>query len=161
MLKADWSTHKSECKRQNYILKVDLLPRFITNPRITRTLSCPANATFDALHKAPQAVFGWTNTHLHHFEVLNHSDIKGHERPKISRASLFKIADLSTERSGSASRDSSKTRLFKVLDHRETKGKIIHYNYDSINGWQHVISCIGNTAATSHLTSRRREVEME
>ncbi|KAI1467507.1 MM3350-like domain-containing protein [Daldinia caldariorum] len=53
----------------NYIVKFDLLPREITNPPISRTLSCPAEATFYQLHKALQIAFGWATTHCFEFEA--------------------------------------------------------------------------------------------
>ena len=55
--------------RQNYRLKIDLEPEDITNPRITRTLSCPANATFHDLHRAIQVAFSWATTHTYDFKI--------------------------------------------------------------------------------------------
>ena len=60
---------KPSCPRPNYILRVQLHPREITNPPIERTISCPANATFYKLHGALQVAFGWSSSHLHHFTV--------------------------------------------------------------------------------------------
>src|SRR4051812_35739924 len=55
----DWPTHKTSCKRPNYVLTVDLCPEYINAPRVRRTLSCPATATFLQLHHALQIAFGW------------------------------------------------------------------------------------------------------
>jgi len=61
--KEDWPTYKAGCRRQNYLLKVDLHPEFTKNDRITRTLSCPATATFAVFHEALLVAFGWANTY--------------------------------------------------------------------------------------------------
>ncbi|KAI1807292.1 MM3350-like domain-containing protein [Daldinia bambusicola] len=53
----------------NYIVKFDLSPREITNPPVSRTLSCPADASFYQLHKALQIAFGWATTHAFEFEA--------------------------------------------------------------------------------------------
>ena len=151
--KQDWPTHKAECQHQNYILRVDLLPRFITNPRITRTLSCPATATFAALHRALLVSFGWANTHLYDFDVFDHNDATGRENRLSGPEPIFKITDLKTVDDGmltSPTRDSSKVKLFKVLDDPKTRGKTIHYVYDFGDSWEHVITCTARTDATTH-----------
>ncbi|KAL7621064.1 hypothetical protein AAE478_008376 [Parahypoxylon ruwenzoriense] len=150
----DWPTHKAECRRQNYILEVDLHPRFITNPRISRTLSCPATAKFSELHQVLQIAFGWASTHLYDFDVFEHSDVQGRENRLLGPEPIFKITDPDTLDGNFGfmppSRDSFKVTLFKVLDNPETKGKTIHYNYDFGDGWEHVITCTGRTDATTH-----------
>jgi hypothetical protein len=151
--KEDWPTHKAECKRQNYILRVDLFPRFIINPRITRTLSCPATATFAEFHEALLVAFGWANTHIYDFDIFDHTDTRGRENRLAGGEPIFKITNMSTVEDfgfGPPNRDSSKVTLFKILDDPKTKGKTIHYNYDFGDGWEHVISCTGRTDATAH-----------
>ncbi|CAF9908570.1 MAG: hypothetical protein HETSPECPRED_008116 [Heterodermia speciosa] len=64
-----WPTHKAHCKRPNYILKFHLCPGTITDPPIWRTLSCPADATFQALHKALQIAFGYASIHTYDFRI--------------------------------------------------------------------------------------------
>lgn len=64
-----WPTHKSKCKRQNYLLRIHLCPNEITNPAVFRTLSCPADSTFEDLHEALQVAFGWATTHTHDFKI--------------------------------------------------------------------------------------------
>ena len=68
---AHWPQHKALCKRQNYILKFCLCPDEITDPPVTRTLSCPASASFADLHEALQIAFGWTGQHSYDCSVLN------------------------------------------------------------------------------------------
>ena len=64
-----WPTHKADCKRPNYILKFHLCPDTITDPPIWRTLSCPADASFHALHQALQVAFGYASAHTYDFRV--------------------------------------------------------------------------------------------
>ena len=68
--KKDWPTYKAGCRRQSYLHQVDLHLEFTENPRITRTLSCPATATFAAFHEALLVAFGWANTYLYDFDFL-------------------------------------------------------------------------------------------
>lgn len=64
-----WPTHKAHCKRPNYILKFHLYPDRISNPPIWRTISCPADATFEDLHEALQIAFGYASTHTYDFRI--------------------------------------------------------------------------------------------
>lgn len=156
--KKDWPTHKSDCKRQNYLLKVDLHPRYITNPRITRTLSCPATSTFAQLHEALQIAFGWAGTHLYDFEVFDHAETLGREnRFTAGPEPILKITDLATDEDTmhaswmpepAPKRDSAKTKLFSILDGPTTAGKTIHYMYDFGDGWEHVVVCTGRAPPT-------------
>ncbi|KAE9971120.1 hypothetical protein BLS_002770 [Venturia inaequalis] len=66
-----WETHKTTCRRPNYILHFHLAPDDIQDPAVTRTLSCPSTATFDDLHEALQIAFGWANTHAYDFAVFD------------------------------------------------------------------------------------------
>jgi hypothetical protein len=67
--KQDWPTHKKNCRAENYILDVKLVPDRIVDPPVTRTLSCPAGATFMDLHKALQVAFRWASTHTFDFKI--------------------------------------------------------------------------------------------
>lgn len=60
-----------DSKPPNYMIKFDLAPGHIALPRIYRTLSCPAHATFASLHLALQVAFEWTGTHLYDFGVVD------------------------------------------------------------------------------------------
>lgn len=118
--KTDWPSHKRLCVSDaekeaassgNYLLKVRLKPGEIDNPAIWRTLSCPAVATFEKLHKALQIAFGWATTHTYDFKVKdpdyepedNDEDEaamilrmtatfqRGHQSPTAPRANLLRI----------------------------------------------------------------------
>lgn len=76
--RTDWPSHKQLCvskaeqeaaSADNYLIKVQLMPGDIENPAISRTLSCPAVATFEQLHRALQIAFGWATTHTYDFTV--------------------------------------------------------------------------------------------
>lgn len=67
--KQDWPNHKLDCQAQNYILEVKLCPEDIVDPAVTRTLSCPAPATFEELHEVLQVAFGWASTHTFDFLI--------------------------------------------------------------------------------------------
>jgi hypothetical protein len=143
-----------EGHEQNFILRIDLNPRFITNPRVCRTLSCPAAATFASFHIALQVAFDWANSHLHEFEVLDHNDAKGSEDSMTIARCILKITDLSTleeeEDSDNESDDDSVITLSEVLNHPHMRGNTIHYNYDLGDGWEHVITCIGRSEPTTN-----------
>ncbi|KAI1325396.1 MM3350-like domain-containing protein [Xylariaceae sp. FL0255] len=68
---AQWSSHKNNCRRQNYIIRVQVAPDYIKNPAVTRVLSCPADAPFYFLHLALQTAFGWASTHSFDFAIPN------------------------------------------------------------------------------------------
>ncbi|KAK4233289.1 plasmid p 4b orf-3 family protein [Achaetomium macrosporum] len=68
---ASWPSHKQDCRRQNYIIKVQLFPGKITDPEVVRTISCPAEASFWDLHVVLQLAFGWTGTHAYDFAVMD------------------------------------------------------------------------------------------
>ncbi|KAF7944192.1 hypothetical protein EAE96_010594 [Botrytis aclada] len=146
----DWPTHKATCRRQNYILKVDLFPRHFTNPRISRTLSCPATASFADLHDALQVAFDWKNCHLYDFEVLDNNETMGSEHRLVMKPVLFKITDLDTlDADGDQAKESRRTKLYQILDGARTRGKTIHYMYDFGDGWEHVITCSERADSTT------------
>jgi hypothetical protein len=110
-------------------------------------------ATFADLHKVLSVAFGWANTHIYDFDVFDHDDVRGRENRLSGPGPIFKITDMTAADYNDdlemyPHRDSSKVRLFNVLDDPKTKGNTIHYNYDFGDGWEHVISCTGRTDAT-------------
>ncbi|MCJ1230653.1 hypothetical protein MMC12_007327 [Toensbergia leucococca] len=56
-------------RRQNYVLKLHLRPKGITNPPIIRILSCPADKSFHQLHQAIQIAFDWSANHTYDYTV--------------------------------------------------------------------------------------------
>src|SRR6476661_5938945 len=88
-----------------YQLKITLLG---IQPPIWRRILVPSTMRFCWLHDAIQAVFGWTDTHLHHFE---------------KRGEYWGMADEEFEDRN----DESKGALRKV---RMRKGDSMTYTYD-------------------------------
>ncbi|KAF4628359.1 hypothetical protein G7Y89_g9793 [Cudoniella acicularis] len=119
----DFSRHKGKCEPQHYILKVDLLPQFITKPRIMRTLSCPAYSTFAELHRAVLTAFEWAYTPHYQFEIPNLD--KNHSDSDDESESIFKITH----------QNNPDTPLSKFLGHPKSKERAIHYKYDFRSGW--------------------------
>ncbi|TGO76615.1 hypothetical protein BELL_0146g00160 [Botrytis elliptica] len=150
----DLPTHKAKCKRGNYILKVDLCPRHITNPRISRTLTCPATASFADLHDALQVAFDWKNCHLYNFDVLDHKETMGSKHRFVMQPALCRITNLDTSDNGGFStyptEDSKHTRLHQIMDGGLTSGRTIHCMYDFEDGSEHVITCAGRADATTN-----------
>lgn len=120
-----------------YLLKIELLS--VENPRITRTLSCPANATFEDLHTAIQIAFGWANCHLHSFEV----------RPEASTWSttILRISPDSAEDSDDddplRSESSEDYELQTYFDNPRFRDNLLIYQYDFGDSWEHLITVLG------------------
>ncbi|XMA16187.1 hypothetical protein WAI453_008978 [Rhynchosporium graminicola] len=165
----DFKYHAAQCKRQNIILKVDLFPKFITKPPITRTISCPAVSNFTELHNAIQVAFGWSNKHHYAFDVF------GPRESKASQSRLanpdFRIGDLNWMDEDSESededwdyacfataKDGNQTSLFEVFDDPNTQTKNVLYedhkrgmSYGTRgDGWKHNIKLVGRADFTSY-----------
>jgi Plasmid pRiA4b ORF-3-like protein len=101
-------------KPSMYQLKITLLG---IQPPIWRRIQIPSTMCLCCLHDAIQAVFGWTDTHLHHFE--KHCEYWG-------------VADEEFEDRN----DESKVVVRKVL---MRKGDSMTYTYDFGDNWRHRI----------------------
>ena len=69
--KATKTSHKTSSPGSetvnNYLILVTLSGS--ANPTINRLLSLPPSLTFEKLHQVLQIAFGWTNSHMHDFNV--------------------------------------------------------------------------------------------
>jgi hypothetical protein len=88
-------------------------------PPIWRRLRLPAGITLSQLHDVIQAAFGWTDSHLHAFEVGGRS----YSRPEFGL----------DEYQGRFA-DEARARLGKVLP---ATGGRLRYTYDFGDGWEH------------------------
>lgn len=107
-------------KRVVYQLKITLLG---IQPPIWRRIQV-ADCTLDRLHEAVQTAMGWTNRHLHQFEI----DGMRYGDPQLLDDGF---GELECE-------DSLATRLSKLLGRRK-KGFRFRYEYDFGDGWEHEI----------------------
>ena len=139
----------TDAPRENYLLKVALLN--VSNPRITRTLSCPADATFEELHEALQIAFGWTFRGLYEFSVL---DTPYQHRSSYSPLVISneKPLDMGSEtravvrhdmKAPTEWRSSRRFQLHTCLKNPSYKQKHLIYVYDYGNDWQHSITLLG------------------
>ncbi len=99
---------------QVYRLKVTLVG---IKPPIWRRILVPGGTTLEGLHYAIQAAMGWTNSHLHQFELgeTTYSDRR------------FELGDVEDER---------KARLGAI---GLKKGKAFRYIYDFGDNWEHQV----------------------
>jgi hypothetical protein len=98
-----------------YQLKITLVG---ISPPIWRRILVPSTIRLSLLHDAIQAVFGWTDTHLHHFE-------KDGEYWGVPDDEDFEGLD-----------DESKVLLRKVL---MGEGDSMTYTYDFGDNWRHKV----------------------
>ena len=98
-------------------LKVTLLG---SKPPIWRRVIVPSTMNLDQLHIVIQASFGWTDSHLHEFNI----DGEAYGPPDLSGDSMDDRPPLS-ERAA---------KLSKVLGWAGAKGR---YTYDFGDGWDH------------------------
>ncbi len=91
-------------------------------PPIWRRLEVPASITLARLHEMLQAALGWTNSHLHIFEI-------GDERIAVP----FELRQLA---SGEITRSARLVKLGEVIDHGFRR---FVYEYDFGDSWRHAI----------------------
>ena len=86
------------------------------------------DCTLDKLHEHIQAAMGWTNSHLHHFEIKG----ERYGDPEL-------IGDDFAEFDGV---DSTKTKLSELIPEK-TKRLAFRYEYDFGDGWEHKVQFEG------------------
>ncbi len=107
-------------QRLVYQFKITLLD---IKPPIWRRIQVP-DGTLDELHEHIQTAMGWTNSHLHQFEI-------GRQR--------FGDPEMLDDGWGDHDFiDSRKTRLSKLLEKKRRSFRFV-YEYDFGDGWQHEI----------------------
>lgn len=106
-----WPTHKAHCKPPNYILKFHLYPDKISNPSIWRTLSCPADATFQDLHEALQIAFGYASTHTYDFRIKDLEAERQREEAASGQSQEEAMADMIAKLTGTVGNDINEAYL--------------------------------------------------
>jgi hypothetical protein len=109
-----------------YRLKVTLAE---VEPPVWRRLLVPADVTLARLHSLLQTAMGWTDSHLHCFEV-------GDSRFGMASA---EEGDVEDER---------RVRLDALL---QRKGQKLLYRYDYGDDWEHIVSLEGSLEPDSRL----------
>jgi hypothetical protein len=89
-------------------------------PAIWRRFLVSSNITLDRLHDTIQIVMGWTNSHLHMFEI---------DGRRLSDHQYEDFEELDTE-------DERNFRLRKIIGHA---GLRFQYMYDFGDGWRHTL----------------------
>jgi hypothetical protein len=113
-----------------YHFKITLLDY---RPPIWRRVVVP-DGTLDDLHESIQTAMGWTNSHLHHFEIGR----KRYGDPQL----------LEDDWSDSKVTSSLDTKLSDLFGGKRPPKKI-QYIYDFGDGWEHLIEFEGATPAES------------
>lgn len=103
---------------QIYQLKVTLMG---SRPPIWRRLQVGARTNLETLHEILQVAFGWTNSHLHQFEI-------GEER--------YSLPEFGLDEFGDEVKNERRARLDQLG--LEAKKKLI-YEYDFGDGWEHQV----------------------
>lgn len=111
-------------QRLAYQFKITLLE---TRPTIWRRILAP-DGTLDGLHEHIQTAMGWTNSHLHQFEI---------------RGRIYGDPELLDDGFGDIEFvDSRQTRLSALLAGKRLLRKF-RYTYDFGDGWEHAIEFEG------------------
>jgi hypothetical protein len=111
-----------------YQFKITLLE---SRPPIWRRIEVP-DGTLDQLHEHIQSAMGWTNSHLHEFEI----GAKRYGDPEM-------LDDLWGDAKFTSSLDKKLSALFSG----QRAPKKFHYTYDFGDGWEHEIEFEGTAPA--------------
>lgn len=116
-----------------------------TSPTITRLLSLPPSLTFDKLHGVLQISFGWTNSHMHVFNVSFVDAEPGFMGP-CPFLSLYPDISYLPDDLRAESKAESQVTLADVYENPEWKDKAqIDYEYDHGDSWNHHLALLGRT----------------
>ena len=97
-------------------LKVTLVE---VDPAVWRRLLVPAGGTLAKLHRTLQDAMGWTNSHLHCFEVAGR-----------------RIGRVGVEEDSPELEDERRVKVWSVLPE---KGAMLVYRYDYGDDWEHLV----------------------
>ena len=103
-----------------------------SRPRIWRRLTLPGDLTLDAVHTLFQAAMGWTDSHLHRFQLG-----EGYDEPSFVTAF--------DEEEGEQGTREEDVRLDQVM---RAPGDRLTYLYDFGDGWEHRVTLESLTVLT-------------
>ncbi len=129
-----------------YVVRVDLLN---SKPPIWRRLALDNAMPLDELHDVLQAAMGWSNSHLHKFEMGPGA------RERTMAGFLSDWDEMEGEEDGMPERE---VRLDEVL---KKPGDRLYYDYDFGDGWDHVVKLekimpLDQSHPPAHLLAGRR-----
>ena len=153
------STTTDSHSANNYLILVVLTGS--ENPRINRLLSLPPSLTFAKLHQVLQIAFGWTNSHMHDFNVslIEDGDDEADLGPCLH---IGPNPDDLSDDLGEDSKVESEITLADVYEKPEWKDKVeIEYEYDHGDSWQHHLILLGRaTPGTNAQFGAPRDVKI-
>ena len=120
--------HPAAKERIVYQFKITLLD---SKPTIWRRILVP-EGTLDDLHESIQTAMGWTNSHLHQFEIRR----RRYGDPEL----------LDDEWSDAKVTSSLETQLSELFSSKRPPRKL-HYMYDFGDGWEHEVEFEGAAPA--------------
>jgi hypothetical protein len=113
---------------KRYILRVELEG---VVPTVWRRLVVEADVSLANLHHIIQAAMGWTDSHLHEFEIHGELFALPHPDDDVGRPV----------------RDERRARLGRLA----RRGEWFHYNYDFGDDWRHLVTVEGVEAPGAQL----------
>lgn len=123
-------------------LRVSLLH---LEPEIWRLLRVPHDIRMDRLHTVLQLAFGWTDSHLHQFHVI---DREGRVKGYVGQPDPDAVGGPFGRRP--PTQDETKRQLKNFL---AKPGDRLGYEYDFGDGWLHSLELIAAQPQTTRLTS--------
>lgn len=121
-------------------LRVQLLG---VEPPVWRVLSVPSSAGLDWLHAVLQIALGWTNSHLHQFQV----------------GTLLYTASSQTDVDFASEEDTLDEAGITVQEAAPDEGTVILYDYDFGDSWEHEITVEAILPADRALLKKARCLE--
>lgn len=121
---------KSRATPSVYTLRIELAE---SEPAIWRQIAIDSRVTLVVLHHVLQAAMGWTDSHLHEFEI----DGKRYAKPEDDEYGDFP--------------ETLDESLFTLKDVAK-KGMIFDYLYDFGDSWRHVITVVKVTPSSRSVT---------
>jgi hypothetical protein len=123
-------------------LRVSLLD---VAPGVWRLIRVPHDIRMDRLDRVIQAAFGWTNSHLHQFHLI---DAKGGINGYVGKLDPDAMSDIFGRRP--PTQDETKRLLKNFL---AKPGDRIGYEYDFGDGWLHSVELVAVHSQASRLTA--------
>jgi hypothetical protein len=123
------------------------LSLFHVRPEVWRLIRVPRDIRMDRLDRVIQAAFGWTNSHMHQFHLI---DAKGSTKGYVGRPDPDPDAASGLFGRRPPTQDETKRILKNFL---AKPGDRIGYEYDFGDGWLHSIELIAVHPQATRMTA--------